>query len=175
MSNSTPLFDALNRLHRVKRIRRRRKYQSFRLRTLFLLMTAVAVLCAFVVPWLTAIMSRVEIRWQETLSGLPVTPAADAAVFFGGFCGLLLGPAVFGIIYCFDEKRGYLLFAILSCVGILALVTALLLDTESLKKTELQDLSADQLARIVLLWFACVVPGSAFLGWYCSSLTKRDC
>jgi hypothetical protein len=175
MSESTPLFDALSRMHRANRSRRRMKNHRFRLRTLFLFMTAVAMLSAFVGPRRTAIMSRVEIRWQQTLSSLPTTPAADFVMFFGGFCGLLFGSAVFGLIHRLDEKRGYLLFALLSCIGLLALITALWLDTEPLKKTELRDLRADQIVRIVLLWFASVVPVSAFLGWYCSILTRPDC
>jgi hypothetical protein len=169
------VFDALDRMHRGKRIRRRRKFLRFRLRTLILLMTAVAAFSAFVGPRQTAIMRHVEFRWQQTLSSLPTTPAADVVVLFGLFCGLLFGPAVFGFGYRLDEKRGYLLFALLSCVGLVALIIGLSLDTESLKETELQDLRADQIARFVLLWFACAVPVSAFLGWYCSRLTKRDC
>ena len=113
-------------------------------------------------------MNRVEV----TLNSLPTEPAAEVVVFPCTLCGIVLGAAVFGFVCRRDATSGYFVFSILTCVGLLLLTTALSLDTASLKETELQHLRLNQVLRIVFLLVACAVPASAFLGWYCSQLTK---
>ncbi len=174
MTKQPPVLDALIRQHRLNRAKRVRRFLRFRLRTLFLLTTVVAVFFTIVHFWGPAALNRVEHNLQQTLMSLPVTPATDVVVLPLIVCGVLLGVPVFWLVRSLGETKGYFLFSVLSCLCLLALVVAFSINTESLDSTELQHLKFDQILRLVLFMIACVVPLSAILGWYSVCLDNRQ-
>ena len=106
---------------------------------------------------------------HERWSGLKATPVGDVVLVPFLLCGVLLGVPVFWFVYRLRATRGFMLFSTLTCLGLIALVAALSLNTKSLSTTELQDVRVDQILRIALLLVASVAPVSAFLGWYCAA------
>ena len=140
----------------------------FRVLTLLVLTAAVA-----------AFMVAVKASGPQMSAGLSwsilsITPGNDILLISCLTSGLLLGVPVLWIANRFGATRGYLLFSILSCVSLLALIAVFSLDTEPLSDTEARDLSVDQILRIVLLSFVWVVPLSAFLGWYSTTFVDRE-
>ena len=168
------IYEALTRRHHAKHFRRRKRFQRFRLRTLMTFTTGAAVFFALLAEWGMAAYDRVAIKWQQIASTLATDPADGMIFFLNAIVGVLLGAAVSTMVYRMNEKRGFLLFCGLSCVGLIALSAGLSLDTPPLNNTELRDLRFAQVARVELLWLACVVPVSAFLGWYCATLKTRS-
>lgn len=173
MSKPTTVYDAIDRLHGTNAAQKRRRPLRFRLRSLLLLMTAVALYAAFVGRWGTTIVNRVVDRWQQAVVGA-ADPAEGLVVFACVLGGVLIGPAIFGVAYCLGEKRGFVLFSTLLCLGLLALVAGLTLDTKPLRETELQNLQTSQITRAALLWFASIFPVSACLGWYAAAKVNEE-
>ena len=173
MSERSTLLDTLVRLHRQQRSRRTRRYLRFRLRSLLILITVVAAICASYSIWGTAAVNHAKARLAYMYNGLPTTAVADVVVFPCTLVGIMTAAAVIGVVSRFDSRHGYLAFAILSCVSLLLLLAALGLDTESLARTQLRHLQLSQIVRIGLVLISCVVPPSAFLGWYFSSSAER--
>jgi len=131
-----------------------------------LLVTEICVLLKVAIS-LWSIGARVPL--YERWNGLKATPVADLVFVPFLLCGVLIGMPMFWFVYRLRATRGFMLFSTLTCIGLIALVAALSLDTTSLSTTELQHLSVDQILQIALLLVASVAPVSAFLGWYCAA------
>ena len=169
---SLPL-DTLIRRDRLNRTRRVRRFLRFRLRTLLLLTTAVCLLSTVLHFRGTAMWAHAKVRMGQTLSSLPTTPVAEVVAVPFLLCSVLIGVPVFRFTHHLGPTKGCLLFATLCCIGLIALIAVVSLNSESLNKTEMRQFGPDEILRIVLLLVAYIPPVSALLGWYCAASDHR--
>lgn len=168
MWQSTRIFNAADRRRRA----RLRKFRQFRLRSLVWLLTVAALCSALAGQWGDVIAARAAFRWKQMLTSMSTEPAADVLLLAACVSGLLVGCTLACLVSLLNEPRGFRVVAVLTCLAIPALVAAIGMDSAALDDTHLKDLEAPQVARAGLLWFVCVAPASAAVGWYGSATRK---
>jgi undecaprenyl pyrophosphate phosphatase UppP len=165
-------YDALVQKHLLDREKRATRHRRFRLRTLFWFVAQAGILFAILHYFGADILAHLRTRIQETWGYLPMTAAVNVVALPCLMFGVLIGVSVCWFACRTRSSRGFMLFAAMSCIGLLALTVAMSLDVRSLHDTELRELSVAQIVRIVLLLLGCVLPVSSGLGWYLGSLDQ---
>jgi hypothetical protein len=75
--------------------------------------------------------------------------------------------------YRLGARRGFLLFASLACIGVIAVTAALNLQFPPLSETKLKDLQIEQVLYVALLFLSAVAPLGSLIGWFASTENQR--
>ncbi len=129
------------------------------------------VLFAVIHQWGDTLGERAR-RRTEQLSELRWVPASEVLPLLCACGSCLLGILV-AILVNRLGRNGYVVFAGITCLSLLAFVYALNVEIRPLSATPMQELRLDQVLYAASLPAAFTLPASAFVGWYLS-IFKED-
>lgn len=172
MPQGTP--NRIARLEHLKQADRRRGQSGFRLRSLFVVITLMSIAFAAFVAFGGPIWHRVLHRIEMTSHWIPEAPLMETMLPFSVLLNVVGGLVTALVVYLLRGRKGFIVFGALCVLGLIGLLSSLALDVAPLAQTPTRDATVSQILFMLIVIGSCLLPVSAFTGWYASYLLGRN-